>query len=320
MGAPACSPGSATVPGPIRRRLAAPARQISENGSVPEALRYEHPPGRPQGWVTADEDLRSFVDAVTAAVAAELEPAGCVGAYLHGSLAMGSLYRPKSDLDLLFVVDERLSPGRRRAVAQTVCRRSDERPIVGDLEVSVLRRADTLGFHEPLPFEVHYSERWKEAIRAGAVDYTVDRTDPDLAVHCTAVRARGLCLGGAPIADVFGPVPVEAHRAAILDDLTWILAGDHIVESPLYGVLNCCRVLALDACHGWDQVLSKDEGAEWALANLPEAFRPTVAQALACYRSPEPVPRDRRETDGHDWDAPPLLQFRDHVRGVVASW
>ena len=285
---------------------------------MPEAS--EHRPGRPQGWATVDEDLRSFVEAVTRAVVADLEPAGWVGAYLHGSLAMGSLYRPKSDLDLLFVVEARLPPDRRRAVAQTLCDRSDERPIVGDLEVSVLRRADTLRYREALPFEVHYSERWKRAIRAGAVDYTLDRADPELAVHCTAARARGVRLGGAPIGDVFGPVPIEANRAAILDDLAWILAGDHIIESPFYGVLNCCRVLALDAAYGWDQVLSKDEGGEWALANLPEALRPTVAQALACYRSPEPVPSDQRHTDGHDWDAPPLLQFRDHVREIVASW
>jgi predicted nucleotidyltransferase len=287
---------------------------------VPQAIRHPHARGRRQAWATADDDLRSFVDAVTSAAAGDLDPAVCVGAYLHGSLATGSLYRPKSDVDLLFVVEERLSPACRRAVALTLCHWSDGRPQVGDLEVSVLRRAHTLGFRAPLPFEVHYSERWKQAVRADAVDFARDRADPDLAVHCTAVRARGVRLRGAPISDVFGPVPVDATRAAILDDLAWILAGDHIMRSPFYGVLNCCRVLALDASYGWDHVLTKEEGGEWALGRLPEALRPTVAQALACYRSPEPVAADRRETDGHDWDAPPLLAFRDHVRGVVASW
>jgi hypothetical protein len=43
---------------------------------------------------------------------------------------------------------------------------------------------------------------------------------------------------------MFGPVHMEGHRAAILDDVTWILDDDHIQESPFYGILNCCHVLA----------------------------------------------------------------------------
>jgi GrpB-like predicted nucleotidyltransferase (UPF0157 family) len=193
---------------------------------------------------------------------------------------------------------------------------SDERPLDGDVEMSALRRADTTNFRQPLPFEIHYSAEWKEAIRGDRVDFTSNRTDPELAAYCTAVRARGVCLKGEPITAVFGPVPPQANRDAVLYDLAWILQDDRILESPIYGVLNSSRVLALEA-DGWDRVWSKEEGGEWALANLPEQHRPIVAQALACYRSPEPISPDERRTHGHDWDEQALHAFRDYVQGSV---
>jgi GrpB-like predicted nucleotidyltransferase (UPF0157 family)/predicted nucleotidyltransferase len=277
-------------------------------------VHHEHERGRPQSWETVDEDIRSFVDAWIDRASTELSSAQLVGVYLHGSLAMGSFYRPKSDLDVLFVVERPLTTEQRRAVALSMCELSDRRPLVGDLEMSVLRHADTANFHQPLPFEVHYSAEWKQATRDGKVDFTISRTDLELAAFCTAVRARGVCLEGEPISDVFGPVPPQANRDAVLYDLAWILQGDRILDSPIYGILNCCRVLALEA-DGWARVLSKEEGGEWALANLPEQHRPMVAQALACYRSPEPVSADERRTHGHDWDQQSLHEFRDYVHG-----
>jgi len=169
-----------------------------------------------------------------------------------------------------------------------------------------------------MPFEVHYSADWKRAIRDGILDFNAERTDRDLATYCTAVRGRGVCLRGSPISDVFGPVPPEANRDAVLYDLDWILENDRMIERPIYGILNCCRVFALHS-KGWDRVLTKDEGAEWALAHLPEQYRPLIAQALACYRSPEPVRADQRRTDGHAWDRDALRAFCQYVRASVAA-
>lgn len=83
----------------------------------PIAVVHAHDRGRAQSWETGDGDLRSFVLASVDAVGRQLGGAGFVGAYLHGSLAMGPFYRPKSDLDLLLVVDQALSTDDRRAVA-----------------------------------------------------------------------------------------------------------------------------------------------------------------------------------------------------------
>ena len=280
------------------------------DSSVP----VEHERGRAQSWETVDEDIRSFIAGLVDRICVELSPAVFVGAYLHGSLAMGSFYRPKSDFDILFVVELALTSEQRRAAALSMCELSDQRPVVGDLEMSVLRRADTSNFHHPMSVEVHYSAEWKPAIRHGRVDFSTGRTDPELAAYCTAVRARGVCIRGEPIAEVFGQVPPQAYGDAVVYDLAWILRDDRILERPVYGVLNCCRVLALEA-DGWARVLSKEEGGEWALAHLPDEHHRIVAQALACYRSPEPIAPEERRRHGHDWDHQSLSTFRDYVNG-----
>jgi len=283
-----------------------------------EQLVFSHEQGRPQSWETLDADLRAEVERAVGEIATDLDRAGFVGAYLHGSLTTGSFYRPKSDVDILFVVDNEMPVELRERVARTFCEMSDHLPLLGDYEVSVLRRHETQNFHHPLPYELHYSHSHKGQIRNGTANFSETRTDPDLAVHCTAVRERGVVLRGEPIEKVFGPVPVDDYRASILDDLEWILQDDHLQESPFYGVLNCCRVLELEA-EGWNHVFTKDEGGQWALQHLPAKHHAIVARALSCYRSPEPVPESERRTDGHGWDDEALSQLRDYVRKQLGN-
>ena len=277
-----------------------------------------HERGRPQSWETLDADLRAEVERAVDQISEELDRSGFVGAYLHGSLSTGSFYRPKSDIDILVVVEEEMSPEWRERVAKTLCDLSDQLPLVGDYEVSVLRRTETLNFHHPLSYELHYSHSHREQIRDGTAGLAGPRTDADLAVHCTAVRERGVVLRGAPTEEVFGPVPIEDYRASILDDLDWVLEDDHLLESPVYGVLNCCRVLELED-EGWDKVLSKDDGGEWALLHLPLEHHAIVAQPLSCYRSPEQVPESERRTDGHSWAAAALSELRHYVREQLSG-
>jgi len=245
-----------------------------------------------------------------------LEPAGFVGAYLHGSLAFGCFFSPKSDIDIVFVVEQNMPAELRRTVALAMCDWSDKRTIVGDIEISVLRRADTFDFKHPLPYELHYGESHKDAIRDGTITFEGDQSDPDLAVYCRVIRERGICLSGAPIEVVFGAVPVEFYKESIIEDLEWIIEDDHVTETPFYCVLNCCRVLMANSV-GWERILNKDEGGEWALANLPAEHHAIIAQALACYRSDEHVDPSMRRTHGHDWDLEALRAFRDYVRDRV---
>ncbi|MFK4083586.1 aminoglycoside adenylyltransferase domain-containing protein [Kribbella sp. NPDC020789] len=268
-----------------------------------------HPRGRAQSWGDCDSDIREYVaDAVRAA--------GLAGAwvYVHGSLAMGCFYRAKSDVDLLVVVPEALTPAERERVARGFAGTAAARPVLGDLEVSVLTAAQAATHEHPRPFEVHYSAMWTDAILEGRVDYERTGADPDLAAHLTVVRQRGVAVSGPPPTEVFAPVPYDDFLSAVMADLQDVLEGTTLLESPYYGVLNACRVLATQRP---GTVLSKEEGAVWAREHLPAEHQSIIEQALSCYRSATPVSAAERATDGHPWDTAALLAFRDWVRTQV---
>jgi streptomycin 3"-adenylyltransferase len=216
----------------------------------------------------------------------------------------------------LVVVREKLSADIRSELALLCVTLSDERPTVGDLEVSVIKASHARQFTHPLPYEVHYSSDQREAILRDKVNYVADQHDRDLAAHCTVVRARGVCLTGAPIEEVFGPVLWSDFLDAVLDDWEWIVADDHILESPFYAVLNACRVLQL-LTEGEGTVASKEEGAHWALAHVPAVHHAVVRQALDCYRSDRPVKIAERRTGGLVWNATALRCFRDYAASEV---
>lgn len=94
-----------------------------------ERLSFNHEQGRAQSWETLDSDLRAAVEHAVDQVADELAQAGFVGAYQHGSLTTGSFYRPKSDVDILFVIDDELTTEQRERVARTFCDLSDQLPL-----------------------------------------------------------------------------------------------------------------------------------------------------------------------------------------------
>ncbi|GAA0573245.1 DUF4111 domain-containing protein [Kribbella sandramycini] len=254
---------------------------------------------RGQSWADCDPDVREYVvDAVEATGLAT------AGVYVHGSLAMGCYYRGRSDVDLLVVVPEALPAADRGRAARALAERAAGRPMVGDLELSVLTTEQARTAVHPRPYEVHYSEAWTERILAGAVDYNDDGADPDLSAHISVVRARGATLSGPPPAELFAPVPHEHYLSAVLDDLHDIFDGDELFELPEYGVLNACRTLEL-LQNG--SVLSKEEGALWALQNLPRAHHPLITQALTTYRD---------DTPPH-WNPTALNTFRHFVLATI---
>lgn len=265
---------------------------------------------RGQSWKDADADIKSFVGEIAEA-AEDLFKENLIGIYLHGSLAMDSYFRPKSDIDLLFVVDNSLKLSQRKKFSLLMAKFSDVRPTVGDIELSVITKNALLNFTHPPPYELHFSSEWKKRIENNEVNYSENRTDPDLSAHCFSIQKRGVCLAGAPIAEIFS-IPFEDYKEAVLDDFKWIIEGENITESPFYCVLNCCRTLYLLAENS-PNVISKSEGAKWALNNLPPAHHPLIKTALEVYQSSETVSPAERRTGGKVWDKMSLLSFRDFV-------
>lgn len=234
-----------------------------------------------------------------------------VAVLLHGSLAMGSFYIPKSDIDLLVIADDMPQEVGRR-LYDVFARAHQRRPYAGGLEVSVIPRAAAAEPVNPMPYFVHFSET-----TTGFKPYEDGHlpVDADLIAHLMVAKTRGVNLYGPSPAQVIGEVSWPDYLASVRADIDWILADENILASPCYCVLNLCRWAMMIALPQKQAVSSKEEAAQWALAHPPMPLRRVVEQALLTYRSTD-WPRDAaaRRLAGGPWSKADLLGFRDWVR------
>jgi hypothetical protein len=78
------------------------------------------------------------------------------------------------------------------------------------------------------------------------------------------------------------PRPDESEVTAALDEEYYELARTRMLDRhPVYSTLNLCRLVY--SVETGDVVVSKVRSAEWALARLPDEWRPLVRDALARY-------------------------------------
>ena len=235
---------------------------------------------RAQSVSDADNDIQRYIVGIAGNLG-ELLGDGLVGVYVHGSLAMGSYHRERSDIDVLAVVKNKLHPEVREAVAQLFVRLSNMRPVPGDIEATVVQERYARSYEHPMPFEVHYSSEEHDSIAAGEVDYAQDRTDLDLAAQIMNARERGVRVFGPEARSLFGPVPWFAYINALEADFNW--TAERAQSDPLYAILNACRTL-YGATQRDLHVLSKEEAARWALDAVPAEFTPLIRNALDTYR------------------------------------
>ncbi len=208
-----------------------------------------------------------------------------VGVYVHGSAAFGCFRWEVSDIDFLAVVNAPLTQEERVALIRCLLRISPDAPEKG-LEMSVVTAEVCRNFVYPTPFELHFSNAYLGACLADAEGYCArpHGGDPDLAGHFAVTRACGIAWYGAPIDEVFAPVPREALMSSILNDVSDAQDGG-VHENPVYFVLNLCRTIA---CAEQGLMLSKAGGGQWALENLPEEYHPVIRAALDGYTQDNP--------------------------------
>lgn len=225
-------------------------------------------------YTTYGELLNDFVGA-----SVKLFKNNLVGIYLHGSAAMGCFNPDLSDIDIIVVVNKALDFDVRRAYIDDMVRLNARAPKKG-LEVSVVRREVCDPFVYPTPFEFHFSPMYLDKCVNAPDEYArgTGYSDPDLAAHFTIIRQRGRVLFGEGIPAVFGAVDGKYYMDSIWGDIEG--AQEDILSEPLYIALNLARVLAY-ARDG--KVLSKREGGQWALDNLPAEFKPIIERALSEY-------------------------------------
>ena len=204
-----------------------------------------------------------------------------VGIYLHGSSVMGCFNPEKSDIDLIIVVDDKMSDITKKAYMDMVVKLNSYAPAKG-IEMSIVRKEVCDPFVYPTPFELHFSAMHLKWYKDNPEDYILkmNGTDKDLAAHFTIIGKRGKCLLGLPIEDVFAVVPKADYMDSIWNDI--VEAPEEITENTMYLTLNLVRVLAF-AKDGL--VLSKKEGGDWGLKNVPEEYHFLIEDALSEYGS-----------------------------------
>ena len=203
------------------------------------------------------------------------------GIYLHGSAVMGCFNPDKSDLDFIVVVNEKMDYASKKAFMDMVVELNERGPAKG-IEMSIVTRNVCKPFVYPTPFELHFSAMHIGWYKDNPDDYILKMNgeDKDLAAHFTIIGKRGKCLFGQPISEVFGEVSSQDYMDSIWEDIAE--APEDIAENTMYITLNLARVLA----YRRDKlVLSKKEGGEWALKNLPEKYHAQIKAALDEYAS-----------------------------------
>jgi streptomycin 3"-adenylyltransferase len=236
-------------------------------------------------WENVSKVIQSEVNTLTTEFQRLLKE-NLIGVYLHGSLALGGFKPERSDIDLLVVVGQKMAVEVKKEIVELLLRVSRfPRPV----EISFLVEKDIFPYRNPLPYDLHYSEKWREQlqqdVRGEGWKHWDDQPkyDPDLVAHLTILHQNGIVLYGKPIAETLPVVPEHDFRNALLMDLRDAIKNP--LHNPIHFVLNACRD---EAYFREGTILSKDAGAEWALVNLPAQFHPLIEQSLALYRGERP--------------------------------
>jgi predicted nucleotidyltransferase len=229
-------------------------------------------------------DVDRYLDRVASTLRDHLG-AGLLGVYLHGSLAMDAFTPGRSDIDILAVCAEPLSPERRRALGESLV--AIPKAASGeDLEFSLVTEAASRTPSTAPAFEVHVSTHEEPFV----VDGHGRPGDEDLVLHFAMARTRGWSLYGPDPNETFFEPDRASLIGAMLNDLESARSGGaawwdghDLPESAslAYQVLNgarCLRYLATG------ELGSKGEGVAWLAANDPDAGVHELIDAALLYQ------------------------------------
>ncbi|MBO5146389.1 MAG: DUF4111 domain-containing protein [Lachnospiraceae bacterium] len=211
-----------------------------------------------------------------------------VGVYLHGSAAMGCFRQEKSDIDFLVVVGNDISDEKKKQYMDMVVELNKKAPAKG-IELSIVKEKVCTPFVYPTPFELHFSNAHLAWYLSNPKEYVekMKGTDKDLAAHFMITYHRGKTLYGKEIKEVFSEIDSTYYFDSIWSDIE--CAGEDILDNPMYITLNLCRVAAYVK---ENLILSKKEGGEWGLSNVPHRYSSLILAALEEYASGKEMPCD----------------------------
>jgi streptomycin 3"-adenylyltransferase len=110
------------------------------------------------GWNNCPDETKGQVQHLLAELTKQLE-GNLIGIYLHGSLALGCFNPSSSDIDLLVVTERKIPLPTKKALVQILLTISG---VPHPIEISFLCQGNLTSWMYPTPFELHYSEAWRE--------------------------------------------------------------------------------------------------------------------------------------------------------------
>jgi predicted nucleotidyltransferase len=201
------------------------------------------------------------VEAVTGAVTATTGPA-LVGLYVCGSLATGDFDERISDVDLLAVLSNEISPDLAARLERLHDALAEANPAWRDrIEVVYASAAGLANFRAAPP---------RIAVISPGEPFHVIDAASDWILTWYPARTNGIVLAGPPTTDVLPDISFEEYASAVRNHMRHLgerIADDSTPGSQAYAVLTECRGL-YTCLHG--EQLPKLAAAAWAQREFPE--------------------------------------------------
>lgn len=199
------------------------------------------------------------------------------GIYLYGSATLGRL-RPESDLDILILVNRKMTDAMRKNFTQALLSLSHpagslpQRP----LEVTVIHLPDILPWKFPPLCEYLYGEWLRETIAAGKLPQA--HSDPDLTILLWQAEISSLPLRGEDIRKFLPAIPFSQIKQSMRDSLPDLLKNYSWDQRNV--LLTLARMwYTLET----ESICTKDAAAAWAISRLPARLVPLMEMAGDAY-------------------------------------
>jgi len=219
------------------------------------------------------EQLNAVVDAINVALTANV-----LGIYQFGSAILGGL-KPRSDLDVLVVIDRPTTSGQPRSLVDAlleVSSRARSRIAGRPVEVTVVRQDMVQPWRMPAEREFQYGEWLREDYESGHVP--APEIDYDLTTLLVAALAASKVLRGAPLGHLIDPVPQEDLLASMRAGVPALMG--ELAEDTRNVLLTLARMWYTTSTGG---IVAKDAAAEWALQRMPKRQGAALAHARSVY-------------------------------------
>ncbi len=202
-----------------------------------------------------------------------------LGVYLHGSAVLGGL-RPQSDIDLLVIVDRPMTNDQRKDLLSAFLQISATHPSTPGgrrcVEVIVFVASELAGQDYPAQAEFTYGEWLRDAFEAG--EMPIAARDPENSLVLAQALREVRPLFGPNASDLLPEIPLEHVRCAMHDALPALLGG---LQGDERNVLLTLARMWRTAKTG--EFVSKDAGAAWAVAQMPDQEAYTLDFAHKAY-------------------------------------